>query len=56
MPDHSPYARRLREIADALDAEFQPTDDALTPHPDTLNVIKDRHTKRGQLNHAEASP
>ncbi|MFJ9151636.1 hypothetical protein ACIRP7_27070 [Streptomyces sp. NPDC102270] len=52
MLDHSPYARRLREIADALDAEFQPTDDALTPHPDTLNVIKDRHTKRGQLNHA----
>ncbi|MDX3527063.1 hypothetical protein P1P75_11580 [Streptomyces sp. ID05-39B] len=52
MPDHSPYARRLREIADALDAEFQPTDDALTPHPDTVNVITDRHTKRGQLNHA----
>ena len=52
MPDHSPYARRLREIADALDAEVQPTDDALTPHPDTLAVIRNRHTKRGQLNHA----
>ncbi|WP_371662995.1 hypothetical protein [Streptomyces sp. NBC_00280] len=52
MPNHSPYARRLREIADALDAEVQPTDDALTPHPDTLEVIRNRHTKRGQLNHA----
>ncbi|MFF2463587.1 hypothetical protein [Streptomyces mirabilis] len=52
MPDHSPYARRLREIADALDAEFEPTDDALTPHPDTLDVISNRHTKRGQLNNA----
>ncbi|MGW5665412.1 hypothetical protein ACWEWG_36150 [Streptomyces sp. NPDC003758] len=52
MPDHSPYARRLREIADALDAEPHPTDDAPTPHPDTLDVIGNRHTKRGQLNHA----
>ncbi|MFG2725694.1 hypothetical protein [Streptomyces canus] len=52
MPDHSPYARRLREIADALDAECQPTDDVLTPHPDTLDVISNRHTKRGQLNYA----
>jgi hypothetical protein len=52
VPDHSPYARRLREIADALDTGFQPTDDALTPHPDTLSVIRDRHTKRGQLNYA----
>jgi hypothetical protein len=30
VPDHSPYARRLREIADALDAKFQPADDALS--------------------------
>ncbi|MFH9968998.1 hypothetical protein ACH4PR_48340 [Streptomyces mirabilis] len=52
MPDHSPYARRLREIADALDAEPQQTDDVLAPHPDTLDVIRNRHTKRGQLNHA----
>ncbi|MFD8212185.1 hypothetical protein ACFV2U_00145 [Streptomyces sp. NPDC059697] len=52
MPDHSLYARRLREIADALDAECQPTDDALTPHPATLDVISNRHTKRGQLNYA----
>ncbi|MFF5147540.1 hypothetical protein ACFY6U_48855 [Streptomyces sp. NPDC013157] len=52
MPDPSHYARRLREIADALDAEIQATDDALTPHPDTLEVIGNRHTKRGQLNYA----
>ncbi|MGW7754531.1 hypothetical protein ACWGK6_23885 [Streptomyces violaceusniger] len=52
MPDHSPYTRRLREIADALDAESQFTDDALTPHPETLDVIRNRHTIRGQLNYA----
>ncbi|WP_155058855.1 hypothetical protein [Streptomyces blattellae] len=52
MSDQSPYARRLREIADALDAEPQPTDNVLTPHPATLDVIRNRHTKRGQLNHA----
>ncbi|MFE3855148.1 hypothetical protein ACFXPN_28945 [Streptomyces griseorubiginosus] len=52
MPDHSLYARRLREIADALDAEPQQADDVLTPHPDTLDVIRNRHTKRGQFNHA----
>ncbi|AVH59056.1 hypothetical protein [Streptomyces dengpaensis] len=52
MPDHSLYARRLREIADALDSECEPTDDALSPHPDTLEVISNRRTKRGQLNYA----
>ncbi|NNN33190.1 hypothetical protein HLK59_23090 [Streptomyces sp. S3(2020)] len=52
MPNHSLYARRLRELAEALDAESQPTDDVLTPHPDTLGVIGNRHTKRGQLNYA----
>ncbi|MET7696407.1 hypothetical protein [Streptomyces sp. NPDC005485] len=52
MPDHSRHARLLREIANALDTEFQPTDDALTPHPATLDVISNRHTKRGQLNYA----
>ncbi|MEV0555211.1 hypothetical protein AB0I27_17360 [Streptomyces sp. NPDC050597] len=52
MPDHYLYAHRLREIADALDAELQPTGGAPTPHPDTLDVIRDRHTKRGQLNYA----
>lgn len=52
MPDHSLYARRLREIADALDAEVRPVEDVLAPHVDTLNVIGNRHTKRGQLNYA----
>jgi hypothetical protein len=46
VPHHSPYARQLRDIADALDVEFHPTDDALTPHPDTLDVISNRHTRR----------
>ncbi|MFG2785195.1 hypothetical protein ACGFY7_46215 [Streptomyces prunicolor] len=52
MPDHSSYASRLREIADALDAMRPPSDDGLTPHPDTLDVINNRHTKRGQFNYA----
>jgi hypothetical protein len=52
VTDRSPCARRLREIAGALDTEFQPTDDTLTPHPDTLNVISNRHAKREQLNYA----
>jgi hypothetical protein len=49
---HSPHAQRLREIADALDAEFEPPNDALAPHPDTLALIANRHTKRRQLNYA----
>ncbi|WP_405956619.1 hypothetical protein [Streptomyces phaeochromogenes] len=52
MPDHTQHARRLRDIADALEAVSQPADGALTPHPDTLEVINNRHTKRGQLNYA----
>ncbi|MDQ0773060.1 hypothetical protein QF026_001526 [Streptomyces aurantiacus] len=48
MTDRSPYAARLREIADALDTEF----DVLMPHADTMDVISNRHTKRGQLNYA----
>ncbi|MEV6482828.1 hypothetical protein [Streptomyces sp. NPDC051576] len=52
MPDLSHHARRLRDIADALEAESQPNDDPFTPHPDTSKVINDRHTKRGQLNYA----
>ncbi|WP_369263547.1 hypothetical protein [Streptomyces sp. R35] len=52
MPDHSHYARRLRDIADALDAESQPGDDPLTPHAETLDIINSRRTKRGQLNYA----
>jgi len=52
VPDHSRHVRILREIADVLDTEFQPADDALAPHPDTLDVIGNRHTKRGQINYA----
>ncbi|MEV7734381.1 hypothetical protein AB0O75_20270 [Streptomyces sp. NPDC088921] len=52
MPDHSLYARRLREIADALDAEAQPFEDVLAPHPDTMDIIRNRHARRGQLNYA----
>ncbi|MER5432610.1 hypothetical protein [Streptomyces sp. NPDC002588] len=39
-------------MADALEAQSRPTEDPLTPHPDTLEVISHRHTKRGQLNYA----
>jgi hypothetical protein len=39
-------------VADALDAQSEPADDPLTPHPDTLAVIGNRHIKRGQLNYA----
>ncbi|WP_405542513.1 hypothetical protein OG478_12570 [Streptomyces phaeochromogenes] len=52
MPDLSHHARRLRDMADTLDAQSQPADDPFTPHPDTLKVIENRHTKRGQLNYA----
>lgn len=52
MPDLSHHARRLRDVADALDAQSEPADDPLTPHPDTLAVIGNRHIKRGQLNYA----
>ncbi|MFJ9705724.1 hypothetical protein [Streptomyces sp. NPDC101234] len=52
MPDLSHHARRLRDIADALGAQSKPTDDPLTPHPETSAVIADRHIKRGQLNYA----
>ncbi|MGW4490552.1 hypothetical protein [Streptomyces sp. NPDC004376] len=52
MPDLSRHARQLRELADALDAQSDPTDDLLTPHPDTLEVINGRHTSRGQFNYA----
>lgn len=31
---------------------MQPIEDALAPHPDTLGIISNRHTKRGQLNYA----
>ncbi|MER5348393.1 hypothetical protein ABT030_50880 [Streptomyces mirabilis] len=52
MPDLSHHARRLRDMADALEARSEPADDPLAPHPDTLAVIGNRHIKRGQLNYA----
>ncbi|MFD8736585.1 hypothetical protein ACFV06_16960 [Streptomyces sp. NPDC059618] len=52
MTDHAHYARRLRDIADALEANDVRTHDALTPHPDSLTIINNRQTKRGQLNYA----
>ncbi|MFE6820980.1 hypothetical protein [Streptomyces sp. NPDC057690] len=52
MPDLSHHARRLREMADALEAQSQPTNDAFSPHPDTMEIIGNRHTKRRQLNYA----
>ncbi|MCZ4611987.1 hypothetical protein O3S80_51255 [Streptomyces sp. Lzd4kr] len=52
MPDLSRYARQLRELADALDAQSEQTDESLTPHPDTLKVIDGRHTTRGQINYS----
>ncbi|GAX58350.1 hypothetical protein [Streptomyces olivochromogenes] len=52
MPDLSSYAAQLRGLADALEAQSEPGDDPFIPHPDTLEVINNRHTKRGQLNYA----
>jgi hypothetical protein len=52
VPDLSRHARQLRELADDLDAQSDPTDDPLAPHPDTLEVISGRHTNRGQINYA----
>lgn len=52
MPDLSHHVRQLRDLADALEAQSQPTDKPFTPHPDTLEVVSNRHTKRGQLNYA----
>lgn len=52
MPDLSSHASQLRDLADALEAHSEATGDPLTPHPDTLNVVNNRHTKRGQLNYA----
>ncbi|MER7922259.1 hypothetical protein ABTY96_03855 [Streptomyces sp. NPDC096057] len=52
MPDLSHHARRLRDLADALEAQSKPSDDPLAPHPDTLAVIGNRNVKRGQLNYA----
>ena len=52
MPDLTYHARRLRDIADALEAQSEPAEDPLTPHPDSLTILGNRHTKRGQLNYA----
>lgn len=52
MPDLSHHARQLRELADALDAQSELTEDPLAPHPDTLEVVDARHTSRGQINYA----
>ncbi|MGW3451126.1 hypothetical protein [Streptomyces sp. NPDC001076] len=52
MPDLSHHARRLREMADTLEAQSHSADEAFSPHPDTTEIIGDRHTKRGQFNYA----
>lgn len=52
MPDHTHHARLLRELANLLETQSEPTDDPFTPHPDTQAVINSRHTVRGQLNYA----
>ncbi|MGW6459724.1 hypothetical protein ACWF94_27990 [Streptomyces sp. NPDC055078] len=52
MTDLSEHARRLRHIADALEAQAQPTHDALAPHPATLLLINSRQATRGQVNYA----
>ncbi|MFD3314231.1 hypothetical protein [Streptomyces sp. NPDC058694] len=52
MPDLSHHARQLRDLADALEAQSDPTEDPFAPHPDTVEVINSRHTSRGQLNYA----
>ncbi|MFJ8006200.1 hypothetical protein [Streptomyces fagopyri] len=52
MPDLSHHARRLRELADALEAQSQLAEDPFTPHPNTLAIISNRRTRRGQLNYA----
>ncbi|MFD9196458.1 hypothetical protein ACFWCA_50770 [Streptomyces phaeochromogenes] len=52
MPDLAHHARRLRELADALEAQSQPAEDPFTPHSKTLEIISNRRTQRGQLNYA----
>ncbi|GAB2900190.1 hypothetical protein GCM10027074_78130 [Streptomyces deserti] len=52
MPDLSPHVRRLRDIADALEAQAEPGGDPFAPHPDTLSILNSRHVDRGQLNYA----
>ncbi|MFI1488169.1 hypothetical protein [Streptomyces sp. NPDC020747] len=52
MPDLSTHVGQLRDLADALEAQSEPACDPFAPHPDTLDVVNNRHTKRGQLNYA----
>ena len=52
MPDLSHHAQQLRAVADALEAQSDPSADPLAPHTDTLEIINARHTSRGQINYA----
>ena len=52
MPDLSHHAQQLRALADALEAQSDPSADPLAPHVDTLAIINARHTVRGQINYA----
>lgn len=52
MPDLTHHVSRLREIADALDAQSQPANDPFATHPDTLRVIDSRNATRSQLNYS----
>ncbi|CAL9437048.1 hypothetical protein [Streptomyces sp. enrichment culture] len=52
MPDHTHHIRQLRDLADILEAQSDPTPDPYAPHPDTQAIIEGRHTTRGQLNYA----
>ncbi|MEV7144545.1 hypothetical protein [Streptomyces tauricus] len=52
MPDLAHHARQLRALADLLETQANHPEDAHTPHPETLEIINNRHTKRGQLNYA----
>lgn len=55
MSDHAHHVRLLRDLADVLEAQSDPTDDPFAPHPYTQAIIDSRHTRRGQLNHAVPS-
>ncbi len=52
MPELDHHARRLREIADALEAQSSPAEDPYQIHPDSLALINSRTTKRSQLNYS----
>ncbi|MCG7204734.1 hypothetical protein [Streptomyces arenae] len=52
MSDLSHVAGQLRRLAAALEAQSSPSGDPFAPHPATLEVIRSRQAKRGQLNYA----